>query len=52
MLSSHVFASHRTSALHSTWVAGRQIVESGRHPLHAATAQGFLAARSAIISAH
>ena len=52
MLSAHVFASHRTSALHSTWVAGRQIVQTGRHPLHAAAAQGFLAARSAIISAH
>ena len=50
MLSAHVFASHRTSALHSVWVAGQQRVQAGLHRLHAEAALGFVAARSAIIS--
>lgn len=50
MLSAHVFASHRTSALHSVWVAGQQRVQAGLHRLHTEAAQGFVAARSAIIS--
>ncbi len=51
MLSSHVFASHRTSALHSVWVGGKLNVQAGQHPLHQAAAQGFVAARRALIAA-
>jgi formimidoylglutamate deiminase len=50
MLSSHVFASHRSSALQGAWVAGRHHVLAGRHALHDEAAQAFVAARSAIIS--
>lgn len=50
MLSAHVFASHRTSALHSVWVAGQQQVHAGRHGLHVEATQGFVVARHAIIS--
>ncbi len=50
MLSSHVFASHRTSALSSVRVAGQQQVQAGRHALHEEAAQAFATARSAIIS--
>ncbi|HSV54730.1 MAG TPA: formimidoylglutamate deiminase [Burkholderiaceae bacterium] len=50
MLSAHVFASHRTSALQGVWVAGRQQVQAGRHALHDEAAQAFVAARREIIS--
>jgi formimidoylglutamate deiminase len=50
MLSSHVFGSHRTSAIDSLWVAGVQRVAQGRHGLHDAAAQAFVAARSATIA--
>jgi formimidoylglutamate deiminase len=50
MLSAHVFGSHRTSAIASLWVAGVQRVASGRHSLHDAAAQAFVAARSATIA--
>jgi formimidoylglutamate deiminase len=50
MLSTHVFASHRTSALHGVWVAGQQRVGAGRHALHSQAAQAFVAARSALLS--
>ena len=52
MLSAHVFASHRTSAIDSLWVAGVQRVVQGRHALHEAAAQAFVAARSATIAPH
>jgi formimidoylglutamate deiminase len=45
MLSSHVFASHRTSAIESVRVAGRPRVQAGRHPLHDVATAGFVAAR-------
>lgn len=51
MLSAHVFGSQRSSALDSLWVAGVRRVAQGRHALHEAAAQGFIAARSAIIAA-
>lgn len=51
MLSSHVFGSHRTSAIDSLWVAGVQRVAQGRHAQHAAAAQAFVAARSTTIAA-
>ena len=46
MLSAHVFASHRTSALESVWVGGQQRTRQGRHPLHDAAAVAFVQARS------
>ena len=52
MLSAHVFGSHRTSAIDSVWVAGVQRLHHGRHALHDAAAQAFVAARSATIADH
>ena len=49
-LSAHVFASHRGSALHSTWVAGRQHVNSGRHALHEEAARAFVGVRRALLA--
>lgn len=51
MLSSHVFGSHRTSAIDSLWVGGVQRVAAGRHALHDTAAQAFVAARSTTIAA-
>ena len=51
MLSAHVFASHRSTALESVWVGGRRLVQAGQHPLHGQAAQAFIAARKALISA-
>lgn len=45
MLSAHVFASHRTSALDAVWVAGEPRVQRGRHPLRDEAARAFLQAR-------
>ena len=50
MLSAHVFASNRTSALHSVWVAGHARVLAGRHALRESAAQAFLGARRALIA--
>lgn len=49
MLSSHVFASHRTSAIDAVWVAGRPLVQGGRHPLHDIALAGFVAARRQLL---
>ena len=49
MLSAHVFASHRTSALDAVWVGGQQRTRQGRHPLHNVAATAFTAARSQLI---
>jgi formimidoylglutamate deiminase len=51
MLSAHIFASHRVSALSDVWVAGRQLVSSGLHALHEPAAAGFVAARTQLLSA-
>jgi formimidoylglutamate deiminase len=51
MLSAHVFASHRQSAIASVWVAGRAVVEAGRHPLQAQAANAFAAARTLLAGA-
>lgn len=51
MLAAHVFASHRTSALHSLWVGGVPRVVAGRHALHDAAACAFVAARHATVAA-
>jgi len=50
MLSSHVFASHRTSAIDAVWVAGRARVQAGRHLLHDSATAGFVAARSELLT--
>jgi len=52
MLAAHVFASQRSSALHSLWVAGVPRVVAGRHALHDQAARSFVAARKAAIAAH
>ncbi len=49
MLSSHVFASHRTSAIDGVWVAGARCVQAGRHPLHDSATAGFIAARRQLL---
>lgn len=50
MLSAHVFASHRTSAVNEVWESGIQRVKAGTHPLHADAAQEFIRARHELIS--
>jgi formimidoylglutamate deiminase len=50
MLSSHVFASHRTSAIDAVWVGGEQRTSCGRHLLHDSAAAGFVAARTQLLS--
>ena len=49
MLSTHVFASHRQSALQQVWVAGRVLVQSGRHALHDTALSGLVAARRQLL---
>lgn len=49
MLSSHVFASHRTSAIDAVWVAGEPRVRAGRHPFHDDASAGFVAARRQLL---
>ena len=50
MLSAHVFASHRTSAIDSVWVGGACRVAQGRHALHDSAASAFAAARASTIA--
>jgi formimidoylglutamate deiminase len=49
MLSAHVFASHRQSALLQVWVAGRVQVQSGHHVLHDTALSGLVAARRQLL---
>jgi formimidoylglutamate deiminase len=49
MLSAHVFASHRQSALQQVWVGGRLRVESGQHALHDRAMSGLVAARQTLL---
>ncbi len=49
MLSAHVFASHRSSALDGVWTGGIQRIGKGRHALREAAAAGFVAARAHVI---
>jgi formimidoylglutamate deiminase len=49
MLSAHVFASHRQSALSQVWVRGRLQVQSGRHVLHEYAMSGLIAARQQLL---
>ena len=48
MLSAHVFASNRQSAIADVWVAGRKQVQAGRHHLNAQAHQAFVQARRAL----
>ena len=50
MLSAHVFASHRTSAIDSVSVGGASRVAQGRHALHDPAASAFAAARASTIA--
>ena len=49
MLSAHVFASHRQSALQHVWVAGRMQVQSGRHVFHDTALSGLVTARQQLL---
>jgi formimidoylglutamate deiminase len=49
MLSAHVFASHRTSAIDAVWVAGQPRVTDGRHATHDEAAAAFVAARTQML---
>ena len=49
MLSAHVFASHRQSALLQVWVGGRLKVQSGRHALHDSALSGGVSARQQLL---
>ena len=50
MLSAHVFASHRSSAIDAVWAGGQQRVASGRHILHTSASAGLVAARSQLLT--
>ncbi len=50
MLSAHVFASHRTSAIDAVWAGGRPLAPRGRHALHDSAAAGFVAARAQLLN--
>ena len=50
MLSAHVFASHRTSAVQHVWTGGQPVVHNGRHALHDEAAHAFVTARRAIVT--
>lgn len=50
MLSAHVFASHRQSALLQVWVGGRLKVQSGRHALHDSALSGGVSARQQLLN--
>jgi len=50
MLSGHVFASHRTSAIAEVWQAGRRRVQAGRAEGMEAARQAFVAARQALLA--
>lgn len=50
MLSAHVFASHRSSAIDAVWVGGQALVTAGRHRLHPSAQRGLVAARSQLLA--
>ena len=49
MLSAHVFARSRGSAVESVWVAGQPRVVAGRHPLHDQAVAGFVGTRTRLL---
>lgn len=50
MLDAHVFASHRSSAIHTVWSGGRVRVAAGHHPLATQSQRAFITARSTLLS--
>jgi formimidoylglutamate deiminase len=50
MLSAHVFASHRTSAVHTVWSGGQMRVKGGKHQLAEQSQRAFNAARRTLIT--
>ncbi|MHB1249111.1 MAG: formimidoylglutamate deiminase, partial [Polaromonas sp.] len=50
ILSAHVFASHRSSAIDAVWVGGQPRVTGGRHFLHPSATAGFAAARTQLLT--
>jgi formimidoylglutamate deiminase len=50
MLSAHVFASHRTSAVHTVWSGGQVRVQAGHHPLAEQSQHAFIAARRTLLT--
>jgi formimidoylglutamate deiminase len=50
MLSAHVFASHRSSAVEAVWVAGQSRVKGGRHADRENTIANFVRTRSALLA--
>jgi formimidoylglutamate deiminase len=50
MLSSHIFASHRRSAVRDVWVGGQLRVHEGVHALNAESSSAFAAARHDLLS--
>lgn len=51
MLSAHLFASHRQSAIAEVWIAGQPRVRFGQHPLSASARAAFNAARTQLLKA-
>lgn len=49
MLSAHIFASHRTSAIIEVWTTGCRRITKHGHTLHDEAASAFVAVRSALI---
>lgn len=49
MLSAHVFASDRSSAVHTVWAGGQMRVDGGRHPLATGARQRFANARRTLL---
>jgi formimidoylglutamate deiminase len=50
MLSAHIFASHRRSAIDGVWVGGRARVQRGSHLMAEESSRGFVAARRALLA--
>jgi formimidoylglutamate deiminase len=50
MLSAHVCASHRRSAVGEVWVGGRLRVHEGVHPLAEEASRALIAARSDLLT--
>jgi len=50
MLATHLFASHRRSAIAEVWTAGRRRTDGRRHALHDEAARAFVKARSALLA--
>ena len=51
MLSAHVFASHRRSAIDHVWVGGKARIRRGSHALAEQSTEAFIAARRALLAA-